>query len=76
MTDDFVKIFLQCFLQEATVSSSSMGRDVHSSMLSIQHSSANHNIAHLQGALKDGFGEAVMVCDMPKSFKFPSLDSC
>ena len=46
MTDDFVKIFFQCFLQEATVSSSSMGRDVHSSMLSIQHSSANHNIAH------------------------------
>ena len=30
----------------------------------------------LQGALKDGFGEAVLVCHMPKPCKFPSLDSC
>ena len=30
----------------------------------------------LQGALKDGFVEAVMECDMPKPYKFPSLDSC
>ena len=30
----------------------------------------------LQGALKDGFGEAVVACDMPESCKFPSLDSC
>ena len=30
----------------------------------------------LQGALKDGFGEAVMVHDMPIPCKFPSLDSC
>ena len=30
----------------------------------------------LQGALKYGFGEAVLVCDMPKPCKFPSLDSC
>ena len=29
-----------------------------------------------QGALKDGFVEAVMECDMPKPYKFPSLDSC
>ena len=29
----------------------------------------------LQGAPKDGFGEAVMACDMPKPFKFLSLDS-
>ena len=28
----------------------------------------------LQGALKDGFGEAVVVCDMPEPCKFPSLD--
>ena len=27
----------------------------------------------LQGALKDSFGEAVMACDMPKLYKFPSL---
>ena len=30
----------------------------------------------LQGAPKDGFGEAVVVCDMPELSKFPSLDSC
>ena len=30
----------------------------------------------LQGALKDGFGEAVMACYMPEPCKFPSLDSC
>ena len=30
----------------------------------------------LQGALKDGFGEAVVACDMPKPCKFSSLDSC
>ena len=30
----------------------------------------------LQGALKDGFEEAVMASDMPTQCKFPSLDSC
>ena len=30
----------------------------------------------LQGALKDGFGEAVVASDMPEPCKFPFLDSC
>ena len=30
----------------------------------------------LQGAMKDGFGEAVAACDMPEPCKFPSLDTC
>ena len=30
----------------------------------------------LQGTLKDGFGEAVMACDIPKPCELPSLDSC
>ena len=30
----------------------------------------------LLGALKNGFGEAVMACDMPDPCKLPSLDSC
>ena len=30
----------------------------------------------LQGALKNGFGEAVVACDMPEPCRFPSLDSC
>ena len=29
-----------------------------------------------QDTMKDGFGETVIVCDMPKPWKFPSLDSC
>ena len=29
----------------------------------------------LQGALKDGFGKAVMACDVPEPFKFLSLDT-
>ena len=29
----------------------------------------------LQGALKDGVGEAVVACDMPEPCKFPSLGS-
>ena len=31
---------------------------------------------NLHGALKDGFGEAVVACDMPEPCKFPSLYSC
>ena len=30
----------------------------------------------LHGALKDGFGEAVVTSDMPKPLKFPYLDRC
>ena len=30
----------------------------------------------LQGAMKNGFGEAVLACDMPEPCKFSSLDSC
>ena len=37
ITDKSAEILFQSFLQEALVSSSGMGRDNHSSMLSIQH---------------------------------------
>ena len=37
MTDSSAEILLQSFLQEALLSSSGMGRDVHFFMLSIQH---------------------------------------
>ena len=30
----------------------------------------------LQGALKNGFGEAVVTCDMPEPRELPSLDTC
>ena len=74
MRNDSAEIFFQSFLQEALVSSSGMGRDVHCLMLSIHHFLCRPRRCH--GVLKDGFGEAVVACDMPKSCKFPSLDSC
>ena len=37
MLDNLAEIFFQYFLQEATVSSSGMSRDVHSLTMSIQH---------------------------------------
>ena len=56
--------------------SSGVGRDVHSSTfvhpafpLPITAASA------LQGALKGGFGEALVARDMPEPCEFPSLDS-
>ena len=39
------------------------------------NSSAGHTVAPLQGALKDGFGQAVVASNMPEPCKFPSLDS-
>ena len=59
------------------MSSSGMGRYVHSLRLSIQHSPLPTTASStLRGALKDGFKEAVVVCDMPEPCKFPSLNSC
>ena len=37
MKDDSAEILFRSFLQEALVSSSGMGKDVHSVLLSIQH---------------------------------------
>ena len=45
-------------------------------MISIQQLSLPIISLTLQEALKDGFGDAVMMCDMPEPCKFPSLDSC
>ena len=44
--DDSAEILFQSFLQEALVSSSGMGRDVHSLMLSKQHFLCRHGVAH------------------------------
>ena len=38
-------------------------------------SSADRGSPTLQGALKDGYGEAVVACDMPEPCDFLSLDS-
>ena len=64
MSDDSVEITFRCFLQEAFVRSSAMGRDVHSLMLSSQHFLYRQRLSPtFQDALKEGFGEAVVACD-------------
>ena len=65
MRDDSVEILFQSSLQEALVGSYGMDKDVHSLMLSIQPFPLPTTASPtLQGALKDGFGEAVVACDM------------
>ena len=78
MRDNSAEIFFQTFLQEALVSSSGMDRDVHT-LLDVVHPAfplSTTASPTLQGALEDGFGEAVGACDMSEPCKFPSLDSC
>ena len=77
MRDDSAEILFQSFLQEALVSSSGMGRNVHSLMLSTSAFPLPTTVSPtLQSALKYGFEEAVFVCDMPNRCKSPSHDSC
>ena len=57
------------FLQKALVSSSGIGRKVHSFMLSIQHFFCRPRCR------EECFGEAVVGCDMPEPCRFPSLYS-
>ena len=58
MRDDSAEILFKSFLQEAHVSSSGMGRDVHS--FNVVHP------AHSPGCHRDGSGEAVVARDMPE----------
>ena len=65
MRDNSAEILSQSLLQKALVSSSGMGRDVHSLMMSIQHFLLPTTASPiLLGALKDGFGEAVVACNI------------
>ena len=73
LSRDSLPVFV--FLQEAIVSSSSMGRGVHTLMLSIQH--FLHRQRCRPPRCPEGwFGEAVVACDLPKPCKSFSLDSC
>ena len=77
MMDDSAEILFQSFLQEALVSSSGMGKDVHFLMLSIQHFLCRpRHRPPPQGALKDCLGEAVVASTMPEPCEFPYPDSC
>ena len=82
--DDSAEILFQSFLQEALVSSSGMGRDVHSSFaLSILHFLCRPRRRLGLKCPGDGFEEAVVTrdmtkpCELPtKPCELPSLDSC
>ena len=54
------------------MSSSGMGRNAHFLMLSKAFPLPTTELPTLQGALRDGFGEAVVVCDMLEPCKFPT----
>ena len=59
------------------MSSSGMGRDVHSLMLSIQHFLCRpRRRLPSKVAPRNGFGEAVVARAMPEPYQFPSRDSC
>ena len=63
------------FLQEALVSSSGIGQRC--PLFDVVHPTfplLTMALPTLQGALKDGFGEAGVACDVPEPCKFPPLD--
>ena len=77
MRDDSAETLFQAFLQEALVSSSDMGRDVHFLMLSIQHFLCRPRRRPPCNVPRRMVLERLfVVCDMPEPCKFPSLDSC
>ena len=67
MTDDSAEILFHSFLQKALVSSSGMGRNIHFDVVCPTFPLTTPTaLPNLQGALEDGFGEAVVVCDVPE----------
>ena len=73
MRDDSAEIFFQSLLHEAIA----MGQicpffDTVYPAFTLPTTA----LPTLQDALKDGFREAVVACDVPKQCKFPFLDSC
>ena len=72
MKDHSAEILFRSFLQETLVNLACPLFDVVHPAFSMPTTAS----PTLQGALKDGFGEAVVTCDMPDPCEFPSLDSC
>ena len=72
--DDSAELLFQSFPQEALLGSFGFSRDV--SLFDVVHPAfplPTMASPTLQGALKDGFGEDVLACDMPEPCKFLSL---
>ena len=74
MTDDSEEIRFQSFLWETAVSSSGMERD-ECPLFDVVHPLPTTASSTFKGALKNGFGEAVVARDMPEPCEFPFLDS-
>ena len=74
ISDDSAEVLFQSVLHESLMSSSGMGRDVHSDIVHPAFPLPATASPTLQGALKDGFGEAVVACDTLEPCDFPSLE--
>ena len=74
--DDSAEVLVQSFLQEAIVSRSGMERDVHVDVVHPAFTLLTVVLPILQGALKNGIGEAVVARHMPEICEFLSPDSC
>ena len=75
MWNDSAEILFRSFLQLALANSSGMST-LFFDVVHPQFPLLTMASSILEGALKDGFGVAVMECDKPKPWKFLSLDSC
>ena len=77
MGDDSAEILFQACLQEALREQFWQGQGC--PLFNVVHPAfplPTTASPTLQGALNDGFGEAVVTCDMPKPSKLSSFDSC
>ena len=72
----FSRNSLPVFSAGVLVSGSGMGKDVLFYVDHLAFPLPTTASPTLQGALKDGLGEAVVACDMHELCKFPSLDIC
>ena len=76
MTDDSAEILFRSFSAGGPFEQFWHGQE--RSLFDVVHSAfplPTTALPTLQGALKDGFREAVVACDTPEPCKFPSLDS-
>ena len=69
MRKDSAEIFFQSFLQEALGSSSDLQRCPLFDIIHLAFPLRTTASPTLQGALKDGFREAVVACDIPEPWK-------
>ena len=78
---DSAEILYQSFQREVIEGRTDMGRDVHSLTLSTEHFLCRPRrrnrlpppLPPTPNALKNGFGEAIVACDLPEPCGFPSL---